>query len=501
MSPEGGGPDEAGHARPARPGGWPYRRLFPDLPAWTPPGNDDAEREAALVRLAARVLERDQAAEADNSSIPAGYTYFGQFLVHDVSHLQGDGESAINRRSPAFDLDSVYGRGPELSPEFYDETDPWRFRAAGAETRPGSVPLAGDLDLWREHGVAVIPDNRNDEHVVIAQLHLAFQRFHNALLDCVRRTSSLEDAQAFALAQDVLRLHFQWVIVHDYLPTLVGQDLMQGLLGPSLRGRPNLAHVPMGGGAFVPHEFASGVFRVGHSMARPGYRLSFNTPVIPLFAPEDPDREQPVDLRGGRSLVSRWGVNWSLFLDRSELDAQGRCRRGRVSGCQVSKRLDLRATDALAHLPLLGGGGSSLVLLDLQTSCAQRLPSGQAVAREMGLEPYSNSQLGIELPDEVESPLLFYALGEAALDHDGRRLGRMGGLLVAESVLGLLHADRRSILHQPDWVPTFLAGGAFELSDLVRMPGRLARGTHASAFPLDEPAPGPMPEEETDTAA
>ena len=61
--------------------------------------------------------------DLDNPDIPAGYTYFGQFVDHDITfdpasslERENDPDALTNFRSPRFDLDSVYGSGPEDEP-------------------------------------------------------------------------------------------------------------------------------------------------------------------------------------------------------------------------------------------------------------------------------------------------------------------------------------------------------------------------------------------------
>ena len=55
-----------------------------------------------------------------------GSTYFGQFVDHDITFdvsstldAEADARTINNMRSPALDLDSVYGRGPGLDPFLY----------------------------------------------------------------------------------------------------------------------------------------------------------------------------------------------------------------------------------------------------------------------------------------------------------------------------------------------------------------------------------------------
>lgn len=105
-----------------------FGRMFRRLPTFR-------VSEAQIAELAER-MRSDAGTSADNQRIPAGYTYFGQFVDHDitfdpVSSLErlNDPDALVNFRTPRFDLDSVYGRGPLDEPFLYDDNDLGRFPA------------------------------------------------------------------------------------------------------------------------------------------------------------------------------------------------------------------------------------------------------------------------------------------------------------------------------------------------------------------------------------
>ena len=219
------------HAPASRSYQGPFGRMFRNLPAWDPPGADDAAKIASIQQLAVEMVEQTPGAPAgDNPAIPAGYTYFGQFVDHDVtfdprSSLQKamDPENLENFRTPAFDLDCVYGRGPADQPYLYD--------------RPGKSFLIGnngqgDDDLVRnQSGIAIIGDKRNDENIIVSQLQLIFLKFHNAVL-AQHADSDFEEAQR------LVRWHYQWVVIHDWLKRLCGAALVDDILtGIRMSGR------------------------------------------------------------------------------------------------------------------------------------------------------------------------------------------------------------------------------------------------------------------------
>jgi hypothetical protein len=108
----------------------------------------------------------------------------GQFIDHDLTfdptpipaQLE-DPDALTNFSSTRFDLDSVYGRGPGKNPKLYDLKDPAKLRLSSE--RPYDLPRRSDE-------TAIIGDPRDDTNVITSQLHLAFRKFHNALVSHVR---------------------------------------------------------------------------------------------------------------------------------------------------------------------------------------------------------------------------------------------------------------------------------------------------------------------------
>lgn len=66
--------------------------------------------------------------DEENQGINAGYTYLGQFIDHDLTfdpasslQKQDDPDALVDFRTPRFDLDNIYGRGPDDQPYLYEE--------------------------------------------------------------------------------------------------------------------------------------------------------------------------------------------------------------------------------------------------------------------------------------------------------------------------------------------------------------------------------------------
>ena len=169
----------------------------------------------------------DAGDDEENMAIPAGYTYLGQFIDHDITFDPGssltklnDPDALHNFRTPALDLDSVYGSGPKDEP----------FRYTGDRFILGT-PLTGSPDT-RAHDLprasnhrAIIGDHRNDENVIVAQLHSVMMRFHNAIVGDLLNTPD-----RFASAQQSVQWHYQWVVVWDFLCRICGRAVVEDIL-------------------------------------------------------------------------------------------------------------------------------------------------------------------------------------------------------------------------------------------------------------------------------
>ena len=279
----------------------------------------------------------------ENPAIPAGYTYFGQFVDHDMSFdptpLHGrtvDVAAMEDFRSPGLDLDSVYGNGPANQAFLYTfGTDGLaRLRVGDAIAAPGAVGAISRHDLLRlpadvNGRAAVIGDKRNDENKIVAQLHSVFIALHNKLIGDVatlKRMGGEFDAgdagERFRRTVKAVRWHYQWVVLNDYVrdricePGIVSEVVNAGgvpRIGNYMSQKPEFPYIPV--------EFAVAAYRLGHSMVRPTYALntviggpgSFGDERIPIFKPAAaPDAA----LNGfGQAIPAQWGIDWSFFLD------------------------------------------------------------------------------------------------------------------------------------------------------------------------------------------
>jgi hypothetical protein len=410
--------------------------------------------------------------QRDNPRIPAGYTFLGQFLDHDITfdptsslEQQNDPNALHNFRTPAFELDSLYGGGPGVTPFLYDRNTFGKLLLVEHDASRVDVPR-------NLQDVALIGDPRNDENLIVSQLHAAFARFHNEVLE--KHTSGRPD-QRFTQAQALVRWHYQWMVLHDFLERIVGRALIDEVLAlpPGQR-----VYRPRGEDAFIPVEFSVAAYRFGHSQVRAGYSINagFGAALFPddAEAPQSGPETLARDLRGGQSIQAAEAVDWTRFFDF-----------GGASRPQPGKKIDTRLNTRLLKLPAtvvpatLPPELRSLAVRNLQRGEMMGLPSGQAVARAMRLPVLPEEQLWSDAPAfrGAPAPLWYYILKEAQEQQDpefnttGTRLGPVGGRIVAEVFIGLLQADRQSFLGMhPDWKPHLGATpGQFTLVDLLRV--------------------------------
>lgn len=480
--------------------------MFKRLPAFTP--------DPSLLEPLGKAMEEPQDASLDNPTIAAGYTFLGQFIDHDItldttplSQQQDDPYATTNFRTARFDLDSIYGRGPAY--------DTWLY-GLGGDTAKLTYGLnrhsVTDVPRWYavqndETGTPIEPPHmiecRNDENALVLQIHLALMKFHNAVVDHVRPQPGIQPNYVFETARRITRWHYQWMVIHDFLPKIVGDDTFAAVYKDGAPGNPptinlsfyrpkNRSNLP-----FMPVEFAVAAYRFGHSMARPKYTPHDPAVFVPLFDPSGND------LRGGRALRTELMVSdWSILFDGLPTPPDplglGLPRPSRLIDAQLSPALQQLPTSVVPPSPPPPGiYENRLAMRNLLRGRSLGLPSGQTIAKTMaktipGIPTLSNTQMqyptlnatqqdtvGAALADSglTEAPLWFYILREAEILAGGRRLGPVGGRIVAETLVGLLQRDRNSYLYiSPSWRPTLpdrdgVVGTQFRMIDLLTFAG------------------------------
>ena len=369
-------------------------------------------------------------------AIPAGFTYLGQFIDHDITFSASGG--TVNLRTPRFDLDSLYGAGPDAQPFLYD----WDSEPKGVRLLVGDSVGVADLPR-NSQGVALIGDPRNDEHAILAQLHLLFIRFHNAAVERLVE-SGVPAGELFSAAQRLVRDHYRWIVMREFLPLIAG----------AAPGAPH-PHLEFGEEPFIPLEFSGAAYRFGHSLVRAQYGLRRRVPGA------GPVHATPVfpHLAGLTWLAPELVLDWERFFPLPGAQEQ----------VQPSQSINPRITGPLFRLP---SGEAELPRRTLLFGRKRGLPSGQAVAEALGEQPLDDEELHLhEVPPAVAAelrhgaPLWFYLLCEAEARAGGRRLGPAGACIVAEVFSALFDADRDA---DPDWRPGELGTGeSFGMAELI----------------------------------
>ena len=444
-----------------------FGRLFPTLPGLFHRDKTEAELREALVRLGARGGPMDPASGAsnpNNDGVWAGFGFLGQFIDHDITldttssfERQNDPEGIANFRTPVLELDSVYGSGPAVSPHLYE-------------------PRSAKLLLDRAHGrdqiarnsknTALIGDPRNDENLIIQQLQLAFIRFHNAVVEAIEPDTDRE--HLFREAQRIVRWHYQWIVLHEYLPLTVGQDLVDEVYDVC-NHRAGRTYFNWRHTAFIPVEFSVAAYRFGHSQIPGALRLNgdFNGgDLVPLFDRDELGDADPDDCSGfGLRAPRRW-IDWKHFFKVA--------RKKPVETKQINPVL----AEPLFDLPFEEPGPrASLAVRNLERGHVFGLPSGQAVACAMCLDPLAPADLSDVAADgfDTATPLWYYILKEAEVVAGGAHLGPVGGRIVAEVLIGLLQGDRMSFVRtDPKWTPaseTIGTDADFGMADLLKFAG------------------------------
>ncbi len=446
-----------------------FCKLVSEIPTWAEDcevtKSCEAEEMAALLGGPGGIMH-DRSGDSPDSEIPAAYTFFAQFVDHDItldtrSELHGEAldEKAIealpNLRTASLDLDCVYGFGPEASPYLYDGEQPGRLRVGNA-VNPHDLPRSSD-------GTALIGDPRNDENIFVSQMHLLFLLFHN------RRILGRD----FEEAQRDVRYHYQWLVLNDFLKRVVDPEVFSYAMCEMRKGTfPKCDIVDDCGRLCMPVEFSVAAFRFGHTLVRSTYPVNARYPVVELF-------DERFGTEGFGPVPPELTVDWRVLLDVEACEPYAR-----------SKAVDHLLADELIRLPdsVVGRSASendrSLAFRNLLRGFVLGLPSGQRLAlalRDKGYPIDPQADLAFcDIPGwhcvdarwraklERHTPLFFYLMREAGVLGGGERLGPVGSAVLME-VFGAMLLLCDSFFSEPDWRPDECLGGEhFTLADLVR---------------------------------
>jgi hypothetical protein len=415
-----------------------------------------------------------------DSDIPAGFTYLGQFIDHDLtfdktSVMLGENVSPadlLQARSPSLDLDSLYGAGPTdpESTKFY-EADGIHLKMG--KTLAEVIPAKDGFDLPRGAGTtaaqkrkAIIPDPRNDENLAVAQTHLALIRFHNRVVDTL--PASVPVGNRFARARRVVTKHYQWMLRTDYLPRICARGVVNDVFANGRKAF-EVGAIPTDVPT-MPIEFSVAAFRLGHSMIRSAYNWNlifddgFGTLDL-LFT----FSAGSGNLGGGSRLPSSWIADFRRLYDFGEA---GRADLT-VPEAKFNRamRIDTNLVRPLSDLPGFPADEDNLATRNLARARMVRLATGQQMAtfltgKGVTLTKLTKAQIrdgknGAEL-DELtqtqrasflkDTPLWFYILREAELNRG--KLKGVGARIVAETFHRAMEGSQSSIVRDSTWRPS-----------------------------------------------
>jgi hypothetical protein len=484
--------------------GSPYSYLFPELAdaaASTTYAGGERKTHQTLQGLA-RVMGNSVQAPKALPLAPV-YTYFGQFLSHDISapvpgkngvfrafssgiiagipdpvdidNTERPASSAEvlrdlrNQHSAPLTLYSLYGTGPSgasdvISSFYYADSAIFKTNKVGplsddvgtAVVNVRALVQAVDAkDIPRSGGKVHLPlivDRRNDDNLILSQLHLALMLFHNiaaATLSELPANSKATVRQLFAAARKLVTWHYQWIVLHDFLPALLHEGSVEAALrGPNRVERPNE----------VPLEFSTAALRFGHSMVSATYDFNANFGIDGaaerLASLGDMFMFTSHSKMGGSDqpqLPNHWVPEWKR-LTRTRMGAEP------VDSVLAAPMLTSLSSGHSVH-------HASIAYRNLLRGYHRRMPFGQDIARELGVKPLDDEVIGkmIAVPNDNsfdhaevsrKTPAWFYFLCEAQAKEAGKCVGPVASRIIAETVVGLLRHNPDSLLNAGrDWTP------------------------------------------------
>jgi hypothetical protein len=457
----------------------------------------------AVDTLAASMVSTEEPA---GGKVPAGYTYLSQFIFHDLTWLSEEGGGTKNKASSALDMDSLLGNRFTLpDPPCPGSND--ALRVGMTHNGEGSLPplpwdvprkprcvAASDEDR-RPKGFPLVPDLRNEGFLQLAQTHVVFLKFYNAV---ARHNGYGGSKFNEAAARREFVQHVQSVVLFDLLETLAEPLVYEDVVIRNARRVIHPDAVTKKSPFLIPIEFAAAAARYGHSMVR--QRYAWNS---------DHDDNLPADLvtlittswQNGYpgspqlgKLARDWVIDWERFFDFSPLIGAG--ARTPVPANPISPRITETMGNLPAHIrPLPSGGKSPPVGSTFSVSRAtlRRQVQFQMVSAQKIIYAIEHMKDAIPIersltPDELagppgptadafrkfpelaeKTPIWFYVLREAEVLGGGERLGPLGSRLIAETLHAAVEAaGQDSLVANPGWKPSLPCHGSrFMMTDLI----------------------------------
>jgi hypothetical protein len=492
-----------------------YSYLFPDLADAPDAGCFRGTDDIGTIQ---RLKEFERAFDPGNPlfappaltfDLPAAYTYFGQFLNHDISApvgglLQNLGQVPpvgiigtidpaglgkdwradvatilqhfMNEHARPLSLASLYGDGPGSDDRavraLYQPDGSFQL----AKVFPVPPEILGETtklpenafdhakdapDLLRQGPLPLIADRRNDGNLILSQLHLAFLLFHNKAVKKLT-TPGASPKDVFTKARDLVTKHYHWLILNDFLPAI---------LSKSVQAKPLSDWTPRPLPPWtVPMEFTTAAFRFGHSMVGRSYdynanfgrenKLADRATLAQLFS--FTSARQMGDPRGRiPQLPDHWVIDWDR-MTRSDAPANPKAASGRAERIDLDFALAMLNEAGDARITAHG----SIFFRNLLRGFHRRVPFGQKLAEACGVPRLSREQIKAAMPQRRppkgpytspaaaaeslgildETPAWLYFLCEAQVLEGGTRVGPTASHIIADTILSLMIEQSSAVL-------------------------------------------------------
>lgn len=389
----------------------------------------------------------------DESNIDAGLTYIGQMISHDIVPATTMNPRSRKNVEPYLNLSSIFGSDPDRNVSFVLK----ELRHNRSNRKGYDIERYDFIIDSKKERRANIPEPRNDENVIISQLHALWQRLFNLLL--------VQEAQSLHSAQHLTIKAFQLIVIEDFLYHILDEQVFKALFeNKHVYFHPELKQ------DVIPDYFKHAAFRFGHSMIRDFYRIQ-SSPV--------PDLPLKKLFNGNQDLQTSQVIDWrKMFANPS----------------QQALLIDTHITPIMQEVKFSTASpiDINVVMKNLEAGMKNKLRSGTQELALLNKHNASNplfNGIGQFPPLELEQrfldcgfediselPLWPYILLEAE-QNKGRsnRLGKLGSLLVGEVIKNAIENAPVSVFSQ----------GKYNFEDTIQTMGQLGQDLNTNASPTD----------------
>jgi hypothetical protein len=342
-------------------------------------------------------------AHISNLEIPAGYTYLMQFISHDMTY---------NTANPTLTLSSIYGASLKKTNTVFDEKDQGLFKLGKFFEKQNIHDFIRD-----SYNNSNIVDKRNEMTVMLMQINLLFMHFHNKIYSDLKGSWN----ERFLRAREIVESSYRTIIINDILPRILSHDEIIKIKNGFKQWRDYNVR-----DEFL--QFHSAVFRFGHAMVQPSYRLnkSYQAPISRKFN----DRFKN-DLIGNIPLEDKLIIDWSHFFKFKN-----------TMTIQYASKINTKLCRPLFNLfqkselnPLF----SSIAYRTLFINYKLELPNAIDILNYYSIDSVLNDNHFVDLGYKIKDvPLWIYILKEAEVEMQGTKLGVLGRVLTARTFSHLL---------------------------------------------------------------